>query len=309
MNSSLLLDQVKTNAPQHPPQTQTSGADTGDEESMTQRKLVTMLSAILLLAGTAAKSFSQSTEHEDYDAYKLRLDAFWFYASPSGYIQGSTNMGVNGDTIDLKKDLGLPDFSTFIGKADWKFTRKNHLYFAAIPLSKSHQTTLTRTFTFQGQTFTAGLTAGSSLNTVFLAPGYQYDIIRRKRGHLGIAVQLDLLNTKGTISAAAQVGDGGRAISASGSVLAPIPVAGPEFRYFLTDSPRVFVQGSVYGMYLFGYGNFISAGGNLGVNVAKHLSILAGYQLASHLQVQDANSRIGFRLTEKGANVGIEASF
>ena len=276
---------------------------------MTHRKLVALLSGMLLFAGFSATSFSQTTEHEDYDAYKLRIDAFWFYASPSGYIQSTVTNGVNGNTIDLQKDLGLPDYSTFIGKADWKFTRKNHLYMTAIPLSKTHQTTLSRTFTFQGQTFTAGLTASSSLDTVFLAPGYQYDIIRRKRGHLGIAVQMDLINTTGTISAAAQVGTGGRAISSSGSVLAPIPVAGPEFRYFLTDSPRVFVQGSVYGMYLFGYGEFISAGGNLGYNVAKHLSILAGYQLASHLQVNDASTRIGFRLTEKGANVGVEASF
>ena len=275
---------------------------------MTHRRLITTLSAMLLFAGLSATSFSQSKEHEDFDAYKLRIDAFWFYASPSGYIQASANNAITGQ-IDLQKDLGLPNYSTFIGKADWKFTRKNHLYFAAVPLSKQHQTTLTRTFTFQGQTFTAGLTASSKLDTVFLAPGYQYDIIRRKRGHLGIAVQMDLINTKATINAAAQVGTGGRAISASGSLLAPIPVAGPEFRYFLTDSPRVFVQGNVLGMYLFGYGNFISAGGNIGVNLAKHISVLAGYQLASHLQVKDSDTRIGFRLTEKGANVGIEASF
>ena len=264
---------------------------------------------MLLFAGFSSPSFSQSKEHEDYDNYKLRIDAFWFYASPSGYIQSTVTNGINGNTIDLQRDLGIPDFSTFIGKADWKFTRKNHLYLTAIPLSKTHQTTLTRTFTFQGQTFTAGLQASSTLDTVFLAPGYQYDIIRRKRGHLGIAVQMDLINSKATISAAAQLGNSATSVSSSGSVLAPIPVAGPEFRYFLTDSPKVFVQGNVYGMYLFGYGEFISAGGNLGYNVAKHFSVLAGYQLASHLQINDANTRIGFRLTEKGANLGIEASF
>ena len=54
-------------------------------------------------------------------------------------------------------------------------------------------------------------------------------------------------------------------------------------------------------MYLFGYGNFISSGGNLGFNLAKHFAALAGYQLASHLQVNRPPMRIGFRLTEKGA--------
>ena len=111
---------------------------------------------------------------------------------------------------------------------------------------------LNRTITFQGQTFTAGLTTNSSLDTPLVAPGYQYDIIRRRRGHLGIALQMDLFNTTGKISAAAHVtGDlvHHNAVSATGSVLAPIPVAGPELRYYVTDSPRVFIQGNVLGMY------------------------------------------------------------
>ena len=279
---------------------------------MRHRKFVAMLSGLLLFAGFSATLFAQKKpEPEDFDAYKLRIDAFWFYASPSGYIQSAVTNGINGNTIDLQKDLGLPDYSTFIGKADWKFTRKNHLYFTAIPLNKTHQTTLTRTFTFQGQTFTAGLTANSDLNTVFLAPGYQYDIIRRKRGHLGIAVQMDLIDSKASINAAAQIVGGTQhpAVSASGSLLAPIPVAGPEFRYFITDSPRVFIQGNIMGMYLFGYGNFISTGGTLGVNLAKHFAVVAGYELASHLQVNDADTRLGFRLTQKGAIAGLEVSF
>jgi hypothetical protein len=278
---------------------------------MTHRKLVTLLSGMLLFAGLSATSFSQSKEHEDFDAYKLRIDAAWYYSSPSGYIQASAS-GPNIPTIDLQKDLGLPNYSTFAGKADWKFTRKNHLYLAAIPLNMSHQTVLTRTITFQGQTFTAGLTTNSSLNTTFLAPGYQYDFIRRKRGHLGLALQMDLFDTKANINAAAQVtSDGVRhaAVSASGSILAPIPVGGPDFRYYLTDSPKVFVEANVLGMYLFGYGSFISSQGALGFNFSKHFAAVGGYQLASHLQVNNAPDRIGLRFTQRGAFAGLETSF
>jgi hypothetical protein len=85
-----------------------------------------------------------------------------------------------------------------------------------------------------------------------VAPGYQYDIIRRKRGHLGIAVQMDLFNSSAKITAAAQVTADGThqaAVSASKSLLAPIPVAGPQFLYYLTSSPRVFIEGNVYGMF------------------------------------------------------------
>jgi hypothetical protein len=158
------------------------------------------------------------------------------------------------------------------------------------------------------------LTANSSLNTLAVAPGYQYDFIRRKRGHLGLGLQMDLFDTTAKINVAAQVtGDGvhHNAVSASGSLLAPIPVAGPDFRLYLTDSPRLFVQGNVLGMYLFGYGNFVSTVGNVGITLSKHFAVLGGYQLGSHLLVKNNSSsdRIGFRLTQKGAIVGLETSF
>ena len=127
----------------------------------------------------------------------------------------------------------------------------------SIPQSRN---TLQRTITFQGQTFEAGLQTQGQLNALFISPGYQYDIIRRKRGHLGIGVHFNTFDTSAKISAQAQVtGDGTHydAKSASGSFWAPIPVAGPQYRVYLTNSPRLFVEGDLYGMYFFGYGNYI----------------------------------------------------
>jgi hypothetical protein len=265
---------------------------------------------MVLLASLLAGSYLHAQEKEDFDAYRLRIDAGFYYSSPTGSIHGASD----NDTIDLTKDLGFNSYPTFSGKVDWKFTRKNHLYVTIIPLDTSHQIVLNRTFTFQGKTFTAGLTTSSSLNTLAVAPGYQYDFIRRKRGHLGLGLQFDFFDTTAKISAAAQVtGDGVHhdAVSASGSLLAPIPVAGPDFRLYLTDSPRLFVQGNVLGMYLFGYGNFVSTVGNVGFSFSKHFAVLAGYQLGSHLVVNNNSSsnRVGLRLVQKGAIVGLETSF
>ncbi len=277
---------------------------------MTARDFYTAMSNVVVVLGLLAASclHAAETAKEDFDAYKLRIDAGWFYSDPTGTIHGANDSG----SIDLSKDLGFNSYPTFSGKVDWKFTRKNHLYVTIIPLDTSRQTILNRTFTFQGQTFDAGLTTSSSLNTLAVAPGYEYDFIRRKRGHLGVALQMDLFNTTAKISAAAQVtGDGTHheAVSASGSLLAPIPVAGPDFRLYLTNSPRVFVDGNVLGMYLFGYGNFVSAAGDVGVAISKHFAILAGYQLGSHLVVNSSHDRIGLRLIQKGALVGLQTSF
>ena len=39
-------------------------------------------------------------------------------------------------------------------------------------------------------------------------------------------------------------------------IAGPIPVAGPDFRFYIL--PKLFVDGNLFGMYLFGYGNFVS---------------------------------------------------
>jgi len=129
------------------------------------------------------------------------------------------------------------------------------------------------------------------LRSPLIAPGYQYDIIRRRRGHLGLSLQFDLFNSNALLFAAAQVNTNNRVISAKKSLLAPIPVAGPQFRFYLTNSPRLFLEGNVYGMYFFGYGNFVSTSDNIGVTVYKHLSLNAGYQLGSRLNVNVDSKR------------------
>jgi hypothetical protein len=255
--------------------------------------LVRLLAGLALVTAVAVPALHAADNDEDIDSYKVRIYGFWFYSNPSGNFQGSTESG----SINLQKDVGFSSYSTFAGKGDWKFTRKNHLYLVGSSFNQTRSVTLDRDIVFQAQTFNIGLVTKANLSAPMYAPGYQYDIIRRKRGHLGIGLQIDLFDTSASLNAAAQVtGDGVHhaAVSAKGSLLAPIPVAGPQFRFYLTNSPRLFVEGDLYGMYLFGYGNFVSTSDNLGLTMTKHLSIDAGYQLGSRLVVNNKNKdRIG----------------
>ncbi len=268
-----------------------------------------LLFAVATLGILIGAPLLHAGDDDELDSYKLRADAFWFYSNPSGHIQGSSE----NDRIDINTDLGFNSYSTFSGFVDWKFTHKNHLTFAVSPFQQSRDTFLKRTITYQGQTFTAGLFTHADLKANLYAPGYQYDIIRRRRGHLGVGVQLDTFDTKASISAQAQTLDGMHyaAISGSGSLVAPIPVAGPQYRLYLMDSGRLFIEGNVYGMYLFGYGNFISTVDNLGFTINKHLSLNAGYGLGSRLVVTNnsSSSRVGVHLIQQGPLAGLEVSF
>jgi hypothetical protein len=220
----------------------------------------------------------------------------------------------NNTSVDFQKDFGFNSYSTFAGKLNWKFTHKNHLYFVGSAFNSTRQTVLTRTIVFQGKTFDAGLTAKGSLDSPMYGFGYQYDIIRRRREHLGLGLQINLFDSHASINAAEQVtGDGVHhaAVSASASLLAPIPVLGPEFRFYLTNSPRLFVEGNLYGMYFFGYGNDVSSAGNLGFTINKHVSLNAGYVLGSRLVVNkdSSTSRLGLDMTQRGPLAGVEFSF
>ena len=261
----------------------------------------------MLIVMTAAVPLLQAQTDTDFDVYKVRIDGFWFYSNPTGTLQDATS----GNIISLHKDLAFSSYSTFTGKLDWKFTRKNHLYLVGASFDQSRQTVLQRTIMFHGQTFNVGVLTRANLSAPMIAPGYQYDIFRRRRWHLGLGVQFNLFNSSASLFAAAQVNTNNQVISAKKSLLVPIPVAGPQARFYLTNSPRVFVEGNLYGMYFFGYGNFVSTSDNVGITLTRHLSVNAGYQLGSRLNVNvdSKKDRLGLSLTQKGPIVGAEVSF
>ena len=267
--------------------------------------------ALLGLCGfmATAPALHAADADDEIDNYKLRVDGYWFYSSPSGTFQGNTA----GDVIDIDKDLHFNSYSTISAFIDWKFTHKNHLTFAVSPFQQSRTLILNRTIQYQGQTYNVGATVNANLKADLYAPGYQYDIIRRRRGHIGVGVQIDLFDAKASLAAAAQVTGAGNlqpAVSGSASILAPIPVAGPQYRLYLTDSSRLFIEGNLYGMYLFGYGDFLSTTNTVGVTIQKHLSLNAGYALGSRLVVNNnSTTRLGIHLIQQGVLVGLEASF
>jgi len=247
-------------------------------------------------------------EQDDLDSYRLRISGFWFYSQPSGTFRGTNGNGA----FDLQNDINFQSYSTPAGEIDWKFTRKNHFYLSATDFSQTKQVVLNRTVNFQGQTYNVGAIVNAKLQSFVLIPGYRYDIIRRKQGNLGVQVQLDLFDIKGTSSAAAQVNNGlpQLATASSGKLRAPLPVAGPTFRiYVIPNSSRLFVTANVMGMYFFGYGNYVSSVGTVGLTLTRNLAIRGGYQLGSRLNVNTQSNRIGLNLTQKGAVAGLEVSF
>ncbi len=261
---------------------------------------------VLSLAFALPALQAQEKEKADLDAHEWRVTGMWWFSHPTGDLRAS------GDQVswDLSKDFNFSTYSTFTGAVDWHFKRKHHFTFAASPVYSSKSATITRDITFQGVTYHTGATVNADLNSLTFSPGYQYDFIRRRQGYLGLAVSLHLLDTSAKLAGIGTVNGVTAVRAASGSTFAPLPVLGPEARWYpFHDSNRFSVQGGFEGMYFFGYGNFMFSQGTAQVRLYKGLDFKAGYQMGTRLSIQGTNDRVGFRLTQQGPVAGLEASW
>lgn len=261
---------------------------------------------IVALSLSFAMPALKAQEKADLDAYKWRVTGLWWYSHPSGSVHGSADEVL----FDLNKDFRFGSYSTFSGMFDWHFKRKHHFTFNASPVYSTATSTLTRDITFQGVTYHLGATVTNNLSSLAFAPGYQWDFIRRRQGYVALAASVNLLDTTASLTGTGTVNGVSATRTASASLLAPLPVLGPKVRWYpIHDSSRFSLDGSIQGMYFFGYGNFVYTQGSAQIALHHNLNLKAGYQLGTRLSVHGTNDHFGLRLTQQGAIVGLEGSW
>ena len=263
-----------------------------------------ILIAVLFCLAALPRALAQDAN--DLDNYKWRIDGDWWFSHPSGYF------GVNksNNYFDVNRDFGFGSYSTFTGKLDWHFAHKHHFLLVGTPNSTSKTDTLGRTIMFGGQTFNIGTSVVASVDAINIAPGYQYDIIRRDHGYLGLEIDFNFIKTTGKLALAGSVNGTGGVVSGSKSFWAPLPDVGPVFRWYpLHDSNRLSVGGSFRGMPFFGYGNYMTARADVGVGLTQHLNVRGGYEMGSRLSIHGTADQIAVQLTHKGPTAGIEFSW
>jgi len=137
--------------------------------------------SIVSLAAMVAMLPTMARADEEFDNAKWRLQLYGWVSQPAGYFNGT---GGNG-YFDLQKDFGFGNYATFSGRMDWRFKRKHHLTFSVAPVLSSRTATLTRSITWQGQTYDIGASVNAGIKSLFFTPGYQYDFSGRSKGGWG----------------------------------------------------------------------------------------------------------------------------
>jgi len=260
---------------------------------------------LIILLSCLVAGVTSAQEELDNAKSKLQLNAW--VSAPTGYFNGKDGEGY----FDLQRDFGFGNYVTFSGRGDWRFKRKHHLLFSASPVVSSRTTTINRTIDWQGQTFSAGGSVESTIRSLVFTPGYQWDFLRRRTIWVGLLVNVNLAYTDAKLKATGKVtGSGGSATAttqADGSLFAPLPALGPDFRWYpVSSSGRFYLEGALTGMSFFGYGNFVSGNAALGFPISHHWNARAGYLMGSRFKIYGSSGDIGIRLTQKRPVFGLE---
>lgn len=223
---------------------------------------------IFLIPALAISAFAQTSDPEKS---KLEITGSVWLIDTTGQLQAS------GTVLDFKSDLGVTQMKqTFSGKLVLKPSRRNKLIVEGTPYRLDGTQTLTRTVTYQGQTYsgTDKILSKASLDSIY--GGYQFDFLSNPAGHFGFNVGGAYLNATGTLTSTSTNA------SASKSVTVGLPLAGVEFRAFPIHKKTLFeVNGEVKGMAFGSYGHFVQATGNVGIGVGPVL-FEAGYRIADY---------------------------
>jgi len=216
------------------------------------RFLLLLLPAIVL---------AQNAQDEDF---RFELTASAWQTGISGTVQSG------GLALALHNDLALGDTWTFFGKVVFKPARRHRLIVEGSPYYFGGTTSLSRTITYDGRTYTINAAVKSNASLAYVFGGYQFDLISRARAHFGLEAGGAYLNGTGTISTLTN------GISGTRTEIIGLPLAGAEFRVFFGPA-HMNLNGEAKGMSFDGYGDYFQGVVNVGAGF-RQLMFQVGYQ-------------------------------
>ena len=159
--------------------------------------------------------------------------------NPHGNIAiSSQQFGIAGSNIDFRQDLGLKRQVHPQVSLRFKPSQRHKLRMSTVPIQYEQQSTLKRALIFNGISFTDTLPVTSLLELDTWRFGYEYDVVSRSRGFIGVLaettytkVRTELRNDKDTEYS---------------SHWAPIPSVGGIARVYITRFTPITAEVSAF---------------------------------------------------------------
>jgi hypothetical protein len=231
--------------------------------------------ALTLAAASASAQFRPRPMDEPSIGEKYHVEAaasLWF---PGTNISlASESLGIPGDLIDFKSDLGLMDKKLPMLELQLRPARRHKFRLEFIPIDFTQAAVLHRSLKFNGQLYGAGAPVNSELDWKSWRFGYEYDFIVRDRGFAGFITELKYTDITGTLTSGA--------IDEFTHAQAPIPAIGGIGRVYVV--PSVSVTGEVTGVALpdkaikSASGHYVDVDVYGTVNFTDNVGVKAGYR-------------------------------
>ena len=192
-----------------------------------------------------------------------------------------------GTEVDFVDDLGMDDEDIPGVSVDLLLGRSNHFLFSYWSVGYDGKNTLTRSFDFNGQTYTVGSTVTSSLDVDTYELGYVWDVINFESFRLGPALNVNYYQVEAALR----------------SNLLPtvndekfdlvFPMAGIRFGIGFLDN-KVELTGRFGGLFWQGSG-FWDGAAEVAFRPLQNVAVSAGYRMI-HLDVSDDDDSADLQL-------------
>jgi hypothetical protein len=188
----------------------------------------------------------------------------------------SESLGIQGNRIDFKTDLGLTDQRFPVLQLQLRPARSHKFRFQYIPISYSQTATVKRDIIFNGQRYTIGLPVNSTLDWKAYRFGYEFDFITKARGFGGFIVEAKYTDITATLTAPI------RSLNEFDRARAPIPAIGGIARVYVV--PNLSITGEVTGFALPGNavknatGHYVDVDVYGTLNFTNNIGVRGGYR-------------------------------
>ena len=152
--------------------------------------LLTFLNAAVPLR---AQFLGQPGSVPSGEDYRVELFAGMWSPTPTMNI-ASDAFGISGSYIDLTRDLGVSTKRFADLRLRLRAGRRHRFRIDYLPVKYETEMVVERRLIFRGIAFNTGVPVGSTLIWKTWRLGYEYDVIRRDRGYLGLI--LDVKHTE-----------------------------------------------------------------------------------------------------------------
>ncbi len=255
---------------------------------------MTLLRFYCLLLSLVLFTVSANAQDNDREAFTVEGTLAAWFLHPSGDVIS------NGNRIDFRTDLGISSRHTspYI-RAILKPSRKNRVVFETIPYRLEGNQQLTRSFTFNGVTYTLQDRVASEANVNYFFGGYQRDLVSGRMGHAGFLTGIGYLDGDANVKSQT------RGLQGTESAKVPFPLIGGEFRIFPDPAGHLNLNAELKGFPFGGYGHYFQTVVNVGLSLGHNLTAQFGYAYLNG-DIHEKNNGDGFKLDFRGPLISIQ---